>query len=521
MTPDSFSDGGLHSNDPTSLLPTLQRYLSAGMTILDVGGQSTRPRAPIVSPEEELSRVLPTIRFIRTKPAFDNVAISIDTFRASVAKAAVEAGANIVNDVSAGQMDPDMLPTVARLGCTIILMHMRGTPETMMNMTSYPEGVVACVANELTDRVRAAEEAGIRRWRIVLDPGIGFAKDSNQSLELLKRLGKLRGYETLKGLPWLVGTSRKSFIGKITGEKEPADRVWGTAGAVTAAIQGEADIVRVHDVEEMSKVVKMADAIWRTEFTVPQGKAESDENVAIKDQKVEGHKISVSRAKLSTVTPNDRNGRARLSLGDPETTLAASTELGAGSSGLKAQISMTDLNAVEIAALKSSAPAKPLRQLQPTLKDDEAWRSWMPDGEDADTEEFTTSATDPRAVLSPVADVQIEMPITDLNAAEISALPGSNLSENLLHFQTIEEHVKPKEKSWKRWTLEEKDTTIDIVERSAADSMNVGADMDRTSEVPISDLDAAEISSLPGFHSSESGSQASTEPSDPTSKRKA
>lgn len=521
MTPDSFSDGGLHSTDPTSLLPTLQRYLSASMTILDVGGQSTRPRAPIVSPEEELSRVLPTIRLIRTKPAFDNVAISIDTFRASVAKAAVEVGANIVNDVSAGQMDPDMLPTVAKLGCTIILMHMRGTPETMMRMTSYPEGVVACVANELTDRVQAAEEAGIRRWRIVLDPGIGFAKDSVQNLELLKRLKELKGYETLKGLPWLVGTSRKSFIGKITGEKEPADRVWGTAGAVTAAIQGEADIVRVHDVEQMSKVVKMADAIWRTEFTVPQGKAEPDGNIAIKDQKIERDKVSVSRAELSTVTPNERNGWATWSLDDPETTFAASTELGTGSSGLKAQTSMTDLNAIEIAALKSSAPAKPLRQQHSIPHDDKATRSWRPDGEDADTEESMTSATDPRAVSSPAADPQIEMPITDLNAAEISALPGSHPSENLLHFQTIKNHTNPKEKSRKRWILEEDEATIEIVERSAADSMNAGADTDRTSEVPISDLDAAEISSLPGFRGSESGSQASIEPPDPTSERKA
>lgn len=265
LTPDSFSDGGLHGIAPSSLLPTLKTYLSAGASIIDVGGQSTRPGAPQVSSDEEISRVLPVIQFIRSHPIFDRIAISVDTYRASVAEAAVIAGANIVNDVSAGQMDQNMLSTVAKLGCTVILMHMRGTPETMTAQTTYPAGVLEGVAAELRERVREAEEAGIRRWRIMLDPGIGFAKNQAQNLELLRRFAELRDSKALVGLPWVVGASRKKFIGTITGVKTPSERAWGTASTVVAAIQGGADIVRVHDVEEMTQVAKMADAIWRVE----------------------------------------------------------------------------------------------------------------------------------------------------------------------------------------------------------------------------------------------------------------
>ena len=266
LTPDSFSDGGLHPiTDPSSILPALQTFLNQpkAPTIIDIGGQSTRPHAPQTTPDEELSRILPTIKTIRLDPSFQQVAISVDTYRASVAVAAVEAGADIINDVSAGQMDPEMLPTMARLGCTCILMHMRGTPETMNKLTDYPEGVVNGVGNELLARVREAEAAGIRRWRIILDPGIGFAKTQAQNLELLRKLPELREFEGLRGFPWVVGASRKGFIGKITGVEEAKERKWGTAAAITAAVQGGADIVRVHDVGEMGQVIKMADAIWR------------------------------------------------------------------------------------------------------------------------------------------------------------------------------------------------------------------------------------------------------------------
>ena len=266
LTPDSFSDGGLHSiTDPKPFLDTLRLFTTQQhpVTILDVGGQSTRPHAPQISPDEELSRILPAIRAIRSDPSFQAMAISIDTYRASVAAEAIKAGANIINDVSAGQLDPEMLPTIAKLGCTCILMHMRGTPETMNTLTSYPDGVVNGVGTELLQRVREAEEAGIRRWRIMLDPGIGFAKTQAQNLELLRRFAELRDFEGLRGFPWVVGASRKGFIGKITGVGNAKERKWGTATTVAAAVQGGADVVRVHDVREMGEVVAMADAIWR------------------------------------------------------------------------------------------------------------------------------------------------------------------------------------------------------------------------------------------------------------------
>ena len=268
ITPDSFSDGGLHTaNDQAHLESTVKAFIAQGATILDIGGQSTRPKAELISPTEELQRILPVIKAIRQMPEADNTAISIDTFYAEVAREAVAAGADIINDISAGVLDQDMLPTVAKLGKTIVLMHMRGDPHTMTELTSYPYGVVDGVAQELAQRVQAALDAGIPPWRIILDPGVGFAKNQGQNLELLRRLAELREYCTtfpqLSGLPWLLGTSRKGFVGKITETPDPAQRQMGTAATVTASIAGGADIVRVHDVAEMAQVVKMADAIYR------------------------------------------------------------------------------------------------------------------------------------------------------------------------------------------------------------------------------------------------------------------
>ncbi|PSN69505.1 folic acid synthesis protein [Corynespora cassiicola Philippines] len=257
LTPDSFSDGGKHHNIATATLAeTIKSHIASGATIIDLGGQSTRPGAIEVSAEEELARVLPAIKIIKSLPEAEQVAISIDTYRADVAEASVKAGAHIINDVSAGLLDPNMLPMVAKLGCTICLMHMRGTPSTMTKLTQYPDGLIPTVASELQERLRAAEEAGIRRWRIILDPGIGFAKDQDQNLEILRRLGDLRKMRGLEGYPWLVGSSRKAFVGRITGVQEARERVW-------AAVQGGAEIVRVHDVKEMGQVAKMADAVWR------------------------------------------------------------------------------------------------------------------------------------------------------------------------------------------------------------------------------------------------------------------
>ena len=251
LTPDSFSDGGLHPTDPSSLLPTLQSYVLSGASILDIGGQSTRPNAHEVSETEEISRILPMIKSVRSQPQFANLALSVDTYRASVAFGAIAAGANIINDVSAGTMDPDMLTTMAQLGCTVILMHMRGTPATMNQLTDYPNGIIPGVATELLSRVEAAEKAGVRRWRIMLDPGIGFAKTEAQNVELLRRFSELRDWKGLRGFTWVVGPSRKKFIGRITGVEQANQRTWGTAAAVAAAVQGGADVVRVHDVEEV------------------------------------------------------------------------------------------------------------------------------------------------------------------------------------------------------------------------------------------------------------------------------
>lgn len=260
-TPDSFSDGGVHT--PDNLISTLQSFAEAGATMIDIGGASTSPGRPDVSAEEEISRVLPVIKLVRSLPELSHLAVSVDTWRASVAEAAVAAGADIINDVSAGQLDPDMLPYMARSNRTVCLMHMRGTPRTMQSLTDYPDGIIPTMARELLDRVAEAEAAGVRRWRIILDPGLGFAKTATQNLEILRHMDELRSWPGLEGLPWLIGSSRKTFIGKVLGVVSPQERIWGTAATVVSAVQGGADIVRVHDAVEMCQVAKMADAIYR------------------------------------------------------------------------------------------------------------------------------------------------------------------------------------------------------------------------------------------------------------------
>nr|OQO23752.1 hypothetical protein B0A51_09254 [Rachicladosporium sp. CCFEE 5018] len=278
-TPDSFSDGGAY--EPTNVAhikAVAAAHIAAGATIIDVGGQSSRPDAPDVTAEEEMSRVLPAIAAIRSLPQAAEIAISVDTYRAAVAEAAVNAGAHIVNDISAGTLDPLMLKTVAHLGCTYVMMHMRGTPATMSSPEhcTYMDGLLTGVRAELQDRIDAAIAAGVRKWRIIIDPGIGFAKTSEQNVELLRLLSyrQMQGLNTaeyncglgsrLKRYPMLLGSSRKGFIGTVTGVKEPKDRVMGTAATVTVAVIAGADIVRVHDVAEMAQVVKMADAIYRS-----------------------------------------------------------------------------------------------------------------------------------------------------------------------------------------------------------------------------------------------------------------
>lgn len=255
-TPDSFSDGG---SNPT--LATALAHLDSGADILDVGGMSTRPGAADVSPTEEVARVVPLIQAIRAHPTRGAVPISVDTFRPDVARAAVEAGANIINDVRGGE-EPGMLAVMAELDCPVVLMHSRGA---IGGSSTYVDGdVVRGVREELEQRVDAALAAGVKRWNIITDPGIGFAKTGGDNLILLRRMDEVLGPGTKLGeYPSLVGLSRKRFIGTLTGKDVASERVLGTAAAVTASIQGGARIVRVHDVEEMRDVVKVADGIYR------------------------------------------------------------------------------------------------------------------------------------------------------------------------------------------------------------------------------------------------------------------
>jgi dihydropteroate synthase len=254
VTPDSFSDGG-QFDTIAAALQQAQSLIDAEMDILDIGGESTRPNAAEVSVEEEFNRVIPVIQAIRE---MSDIPISIDTTKAPIAEAAIDAGADLVNDISGATYDPDMLATVAQLEVPIILMHTRGTPKTMLQMTDYQD-VVADVKDWLQDRVRVAIAAGIAPAKIAIDPGIGFAKTAEQSIAILQRLAEFQDFPH----PLLIGPSRKSFIGAILQRPDPQERVWGTAGACCAAISGGANILRVHDGAEMRDVCRVFDPLFR------------------------------------------------------------------------------------------------------------------------------------------------------------------------------------------------------------------------------------------------------------------
>lgn len=257
VTPDSFSDGG-KLGSVEEAVAVAKKHIAAGADILDIGGMSTRPGAADISPDEEAGRVVPAIRALRG--AGIRIPISIDTFRPSVARAAIEAGADIINDVMGGR-EPGMLETMAELDVPVVLMHSRGTPQTMSKMTEYPEGVLSGVRKEMQDMVDAALQAGIKRWNIILDPGIGFAKTADQNLLLLRHLREKVLRDDLGQYPILVGLSRKKFIGIITGKSEARERVHGTSAGITLSIQQGAHIVRVHDTQAAVDVVRMTDAI--------------------------------------------------------------------------------------------------------------------------------------------------------------------------------------------------------------------------------------------------------------------
>jgi dihydropteroate synthase len=249
VTPDSFSDGGLFL-DPDAAGAHGRELVEQGADILDVGGESTRPGAEEVSVEEELARVEPVVRGLA-----DTATVSIDTSKAVVAEAALEAGASIVNDVTALRHDPEIGGLCAERGASLVLMHMLGEPRTMQENPVYDD-VVDDIKAFLAERLQAALDAGMAEERIWLDPGIGFGKTVDHNLELLRRLGELREL----GRPLVIGTSRKSFIGKIDGS-QVGERIGGTIGSsVLAAVEG-ADVLRVHDVAETAQAMKMANAI--------------------------------------------------------------------------------------------------------------------------------------------------------------------------------------------------------------------------------------------------------------------
>ena len=251
VTPDSFSDGGSYF-DPDIAVARAAEMESEGADILDIGGESTRPGAEAVSLKEELRRVIPVVRAVRART---QCLISIDTMKSAVAAAAIEAGADIINDISGLRADPDMAAIAAGTGAGLVLMHMQGTPRTMQDQPVYQD-----VVNEIQASLRlcmdAALTAGVAREAIVLDPGIGFGKALEHNLTILRRLEAF----SLDGRPVLLGVSRKSFIGKITGS---ADRKWPTVALSSYAREKGVRILRVHDVKENVQALRMTEAILK------------------------------------------------------------------------------------------------------------------------------------------------------------------------------------------------------------------------------------------------------------------
>jgi dihydropteroate synthase len=252
LTPDSFSNVG-RTTDPNQAAELAEQMVQSGADWIDVGGESTRPGSSPVSAEEQIRRTAPAISAIRQRL---NIIISIDTTDALVAERAVEAGANIINDISAGRDDPHMFPLAARHRLAIILMHMQGKPKTMQVAPVYGN-VMSEVADFLKSRRDQAVESGIERGKILFDPGIGFGKDVSHNLQLLHDTRMLADL----GQPLVVGASRKSFIGKITGGAGPDQRLFGTAAVVAWCVANGAGVVRVHDVGPISQVVRMIQAI--------------------------------------------------------------------------------------------------------------------------------------------------------------------------------------------------------------------------------------------------------------------
>jgi dihydropteroate synthase len=251
VTPDSFSDGGAFLS-PERALAHAERMAAEGADLIDIGGESTRPGADPVPVREELQRVIPVIERVAKSVS---IPISIDTSKAEVARQALLAGASMINDITALRGDPGMAGVAAATGAPVVLMHMRGDPRTMQARPSY-HSLIDDIGRFFGDRLAALEKAGIRTERVILDPGLGFGKTVEHNLEIIRSLDRFSRF----GRPLLVGPSRKSFVGKVL-ELPVAERLEGTAAAVTAAVLNGAAVVRVHDVREMVRVVRMADSI--------------------------------------------------------------------------------------------------------------------------------------------------------------------------------------------------------------------------------------------------------------------
>lgn len=252
VTPDSFSDGGNFTALESAVNHALE-MIEQGADIIDIGGESTRPGSAPVSEIEEISRTVPVIQKIREQ---SNIPISIDTMKASVARKAIEAGADIINDVSAFETDPEMVHVAAQTGAGIVLMHMKGTPQTMQDNPQYQNPVLE-IADYLKARCRFAIEHGVDRNSLCIDPGIGFGKTLEHNLELMRHIPELADTE----YPILIGASRKSFIGTLTGRKNPVDRLAGSLGVAGWSAMLGAHILRVHDVIDTCDVCRIMDTL--------------------------------------------------------------------------------------------------------------------------------------------------------------------------------------------------------------------------------------------------------------------
>ena len=256
VTPDSFSDGG-DFFDPEAAAEHAATMLDEGADMLDVGGESTRPGSDPVSQEEEIRRVVPVLkRILSVRP---EAVISVDTYRSGTAKAALEAGASLVNDVTALRGDPRMVSVIEEAACPVILMHMQGEPKTMQKEPNYQD-VVREVRDFLAERAEYAVAAGVRLENIIVDPGIGFGKNLEHNLALLRNLDALVDL----GFPVLIGTSRKSFLERITGVQEARDRVFGTVATTVLAFEQGATFFRVHDVRANRQALAVAEAVLHT-----------------------------------------------------------------------------------------------------------------------------------------------------------------------------------------------------------------------------------------------------------------